>query len=218
MKRLRRLVLACFLAPALVLQAQPAINSGAIGDSPLPLRNLQIEVRQVDDARGERERIDADGAVRLQPGASGLGVTLSAQAQNDQRSGQLQQRALVLNGRRATIRLGNLVPLQLLQSFQRQGRWITVPGTVWLPTDSGFDAVPRWDGGTQVALELQALQGRDAPASTAAVATTVVLPLNEWVTVAESEAAQDSQSGSLTGTARGSRRTRLQMQVRVTLR
>lgn len=220
MKRVRPLVLACFSALTLVVHAQPAINSGALGSNEgLPLRNLQIEVRQMEQASSTRERIDATAAARLQPGDSSAAITLGAQSRQSGRSGSAQQQVLVLNGRRATIVLRNTVALRLLQSFQRQGRWITVPGTVWLQAGTGFEAVPRWDGGDAVELEINALQGHTPLAGeTASTSTAVVLPLGEWTTIAESEQAQDSQQSGLTGSGHSSTQSVLRIQVRVSAR
>lgn len=220
MKRIRSLALACFSALALVLHAQPAINSGATGGNEgLPLRNLQIEVRQLDAERSTRERLDAGVAAQVQPGQSGLALGLALQAQQDNRSGSAQQQVRVLNGRRAAIVLRNTVALRLLQSFQRQGRWITVPGTVWLQAGTGFEAVPRWDGGDAVELEISTLQGRTPLAGeTASTSTAIVLPLGEWMTIAESEQSQDHQQSGLSSNARDASQSQLRVQVRVSLR
>lgn len=223
MKRVRTLTLACFSALALATYAQPAINSGADWKDShagsLPLRNLQIEVRQTDQDRSTRERLDAEVAAHVQAGQSGAAIGLTAQDEQRGRSGSAQQQVLVLNGRRAAIVLRNTVALQLLQSFQRRGVWVTVPGTVWLQAGTGFDATPRWDGGDTVELELSTLQGRQPLAGESArTSTAIVLPLGEWTTIAESEQAQDSQQSGLTGSGRSSSQSVLRIQVRVSVR
>lgn len=223
MKRVRTLALACFSALALATYAQPAINSGADWKdghaASLPLRNLQIEVRQTDQDRSTRERLDAEVAARAQAGQSGAAIGITAQDEQRSRSGSAQQQVLVLNGRRAAIVLRNTVALQLLQSFQRRGVWVTVPGMVWLQAGTGFDATPRWDGGDTVELELSTLQGRQPLAGESArTSTAIVLPLGEWTTIAESEQAQDSQQSGLTGSGRSSSQSVLRVQVRVSLR
>lgn len=223
MKRVRTLALACFSALALATYAQPAINSGADWKdghaASLPLRNLQIEVRQTDQDRSTRERLDAEVAAHVQAGQSGAAIGLTAQDEQRSRSGSAQQQVLVLNGRRAAIVLRNTVALQLLQSFQRRGVWVTVPGMVWLQAGTGFDATPRWDGGDTVELELSTLQGRQPLAGESArTSTAIVLPLGEWTTIAESEQAQDSQQSGLTGSGRSSSQSVLRVQVRVSLR
>lgn len=217
MIRIRHLVWAFFSALTFAAQAQTAINSGAIGER--PLRNLLIEVRQVEQDRRTQERQDAAAAVRAQPGNTSAALALGIQATQAERSGSAQQQALVLNGRRTAIVLRNNVGLRVLQSFLHQGRWVTVPGTLWLQAGTGFDATPLWDGGDTVELELATLQGRNAlTGESASTRTSVMLPLGEWVTVAESEQAQDDQQDGLTSKGRRSSQSRLQVQVRVNLR
>jgi len=217
MNYIRRLVGGLFSALTLVAQAQNAINSGALTD--LPLRNLLIEVRQLDASRNEREQLDASARVQVQPGHSSAALALGLQATQAERSGNAQQQALVLNGRRTAIVLRNTVGLRVLQSFQHQGRWVTTPGTLWLQAGTGFDATPRWDGGDTVELELATLQGRNVLAGeSASTRTSVMLPLGEWMTVAESEQTQDGQQGGLTSRSRDASQSRLQVQVRVNLR
>ncbi|PHM20227.1 MAG: hypothetical protein CK604_08815 [Curvibacter sp. PD_MW3] len=224
MNPIRTLTLACFAALTLVVHSQPAINSGADwrndgAAGELPLRNLQIEVRQIDQNSSTRERLDATAAVRLQPGDSNATITLGAQNTQAGRSGNAQQQVLVLNGRRAAIVLRNTVALRLLQSFQRQGQWITVPGTVWLQAGTGFTATPRWDGGDAVELEISTLQGRNPlAAETASTSTAIVLPLGEWMTIAESEQSQDGQQSGLSSSARDASQSQLRVQVRVNVR
>jgi hypothetical protein len=217
MSRICRLVWACFSALALAAQAQPAINPGASGE--LPLRNLLIEVRQLEQDRRTQERQDATATVRVQPGNSSAALALGLQATQAERSGSAQQQALVLNGRRTAIVLRNTVGLRVLQSFQHQGRWVTTPGTLWLQAGTGFDATPRWDGGDTVELELATLQGRNALAGeSASTRTSVMLPLGVWMAVAESDETQDSQQGGLGNSGRSASQSRLQVQVRVSLR
>lgn len=223
MSRIRRLVWVCFSALALAVQAQTAMNSGAneglTAPGAVPLRNLLIEVRQIDQDRRTQERQDATATVRVQPGNTSAALALGLQATQAERSGNAQQQALVLNGRRTAIVLRNTVGLRVLQSFQHQGRWVTTPGTLWLQAGTGFDATPRWDGGDTVELELATLQGRNVLAGeSASTRTTLMLPLGEWMTVAESEEAQDSQQGGLGNSGRSASQSRLQVQVRVNLR
>lgn len=223
MKPIRLLVLACFSALALAAHAQPAINSGADwkdgNAASLPLRNLQIEVRQIDQDSRTRERVDAEVAARVQAGQSSGTIGITVEGEQLGRSGSAQQQVLVLNGRRAAIVLRNTVALQLLQSFQRRGVWVTVPGTVWLQAGTGFDATPRWAGGDTVELELSTLQGRQPLAGESArTSTAIVLPLGEWMTVAESEQAQERQQSGLTGSGRTSSQSVLRVQVRVSVR
>ena len=75
------------------------------------------------------------------------------------------------------------------------------------------------DGGDTVELELATLQGRNALAGeSASTRTSVMLPLGEWMTVAESEQTRDGQHSGLVSRSRDASQSRLQVQVRVNLR
>ncbi len=183
-----------FMALALAAYAQPATDSGVTSSSQnsnLPLRNLQIEVRQV-------SRDNASDA--------------SANANT-------QQQVLVLNGRRASIALRNSRPFRLVQSFVVNGVMTVVAGTVLIEAGTGFDATARWDGSDLVEIELAASQGQGRyHTQTASTSTLVVVPLNEWVTVAQSD---DDSSGNQASTGSQSqwrRRSATEVQVRVNAR
>lgn len=219
MNRRLNLFYLLFIALAPVTWAQPAINSVAGSNSALPLRNLQIEVRQLGGEDHSRARLSASGQVRLQPGQSGLSADIRAQDQ--QRSAQIRslQQALVLNGRSVQIALGNTTPLRLVQVFIVNGVMQARPGTVLLQSGAGFQARPLWDGGNMVELELSAAQSpRAGMAQGAALDTSVAAPLDEWVTVAYS--VQDSRTGQseLAGRSNTSGQGSYEIQVRVSLR
>jgi hypothetical protein len=229
MKPLSLLFWASILSFALVAQAQTVINSGGFGDggagrpaATLPLRNLQIEVRQVEQDNASRERLDASVTTRLQSGQSSAAIGVNAQSRQSVRSGTAQQQVLVLNGRRAAIMLGQAVPLRLLRTIWQNGIWRTVPGTLWLQAGTGFDALARWDGSSMVELELSASQSRGAAAGASvdnsSTSSTLMLPLGEWMTIAQSDQDQDSQQSGLGGQGRSSSQTRLEVQVRVNVR
>jgi len=229
MKPLCLLFWTSLLAFAPVAPAQTVIHSGTFGEgdsgrpaASLPLRNLQIEVRQVAQDKASRGQLDASVAARLQPGQSSAVIGIEAQGRQSARSGTAQQRVLVLNGRRAAIVLGQAVPLRLLQTVRLNGIWRTVPGTLWLQAGTGFEALPRWDGASMVELELSASQSRGAAAAagvaSSSTTSTLMLPLGEWMTIAQSDQDQDSQQSGLDGLGRSSSQTRLEVQVRVTVR
>lgn len=208
-----------FLCLALAL---PALLAAQTPPAPLPLRNLLIEVRQ-DDGRSEsRERIGADVNVRAQPGHSEVDIAIAARSRQSERSGRAQQQVLVLNGRPAAISLGSSVPLRLRQFIVQNGVRRSVPGTVWVQAGTGFTATPVWEGGGSVYLELVATQGRQAPGPQASTSSTLMLPLDEWTTIADSEDVQDQQqnAASLGGGGRDTRSSSqsLRVQVRVSVR
>lgn len=202
--------------------AQPAQPGQAMQPPPLPLRNLLIEVRQDDENSSTRERIAADAAVRAQPGRTEADVRIAAQTRERDQRGSAQQQALVLNGRPTSIRLGNAVPLRLRQIVTQGGVRRAVPGTVWLEAGTGFTATPIWEGADTVYLELTATQGRNPLGTTASTSTTLMLPLGEWMTIADSEDVQDNTQNTV-GLAGGGRdirssSTKLRVQVRVSVR
>lgn len=218
--RYRRLLLIACSALAGALHAQPAL---VMESPPLPVRNLLIEVRQDDGQSSSGERLGADINARVQPGRTEAQITLEAQSRRVERSGRAQQQALVLNGHATAIVLGNSTPLRLRQVVTRNGVRRLVPGTVWLEAGTGFTATPIWEGSDMVYLQLAATQGRQAlMGNTASVTTTLMLPLDEWTTVAESDDAQEQQQGAL-GLGSGARERRsdgrqLRVQVRVSVR
>lgn len=154
--------------------------------STLPLRNLQIEVRQVQARQIEQGDAEVEGArVQIAPGGGAqaqLGVRLGQR--QEQLSGTATQMALVLNGRSTRIALRSSQPYRLMQTQFRQGRPMLVPGVVVLETTHGFVATPRWDGSDQVELEM---------------ASTLLLPLGEWVTIAQSASERSASRSGLLG-------------------
>lgn len=220
MKHAPRSLLALLALLAATVHAQPGL---VMEPAPLPLRNLLIEVRQDDQDSSSRERIDADVAARVQPGRAEADITLDARSRQLDRRGSAHQQLLVLNGRPAAIVLGHNVPLRLRQIITRNGVRVAVPGTVWLQAGTGFTATPIWEGGETVYLELAATQGRQPlTGNSASTRTTLMLPLEEWVTVAESDEVQDHRQGTLGlgggGREQRSSATRLRVQVRLSVR
>ena len=194
----------------LAVNAQTAPNSIA-NQAPLPLRNLLIEVRQLQADNRQRSGVE----LANQPGV---------QVNQARSSGTAAQQALVLNGRPVRLGLQTTTPIRLLQSWVRNGQVVTAVGTVLLEAGTGFNATPRWDGGTLVELELaaqQALQlGVAVPGARASssASSVLALPLDEWTTVGESEQNSQSSNSGLTGVQQQSGQTRTEVQVRVSLR
>ena len=210
MKRRHALIYASFLPLAPVAYAQAAPDLVA-KQSPLPLRNLLIEVRQVQSDDSQRTGVE-------------LGNRPGLQMNQSRNNGTATQQALVLNGRPVRMGLQTTTPIRLLQGFVRNGRVVTTVGTVLLEAGTGFSATPRWDGGTLVELELAAQQalrsGNTVPSAQGSSATSSVLalPLDEWTTVGESEQSSQSSNSGLTGAQQQSGQTRTEVQVRVGLR
>jgi hypothetical protein len=212
MNRRHALIYASFMPLALVEYAQAAPDSIA-NSTNLPLRNLLIEVRQVQGEDSQRTGVELGN-----PGRP------AAQLNQSRSSGTATQQAMVLNGRGVRIGIQSSTPVRLLQSFVRNGVVQVIQGTVLLEAGTGFTATPRWDGGTQVELELAAQQAlRASPSNAGATASAstnsvLVLPLDEWTTVGQSEQNYQSDGSGLSGAQRQSGQTRTEVQVRLSLR
>jgi hypothetical protein len=202
------------------VRAQPQISQS----SALPLRNLQIEVRQVQSSQRENASAGVQGGAQLTGnGQIGLNGQVQIQQRSQTQSGSSNQFALVLNGRSTRITLGSTVPLRVYQTYVRNGQRILAEGNVLLEANTGFSATPRWTGADTVELEVAAQQTlANAPQGglnpNANIGSVLVLPLNEWSTIARSEQSDNTQDRSLLGTGSSARQTAVEVQVRVTVR
>jgi hypothetical protein len=188
-------------------QANPAV---------LPLRNLQIEIRQTGNDATQRSSIDAQGRVILQPGNSrGEGAIGIDQSRSTQ-SRSLQQQALVLNGRSVSFMLGQTVPLRVVQALIYKDTLNLVPSSVLIDRNNGFTARPLWYGDEVAEVEISTMLAQGAKQSK--VSTTLPIQMNEWVTIAQTE---ESQSSSTSGTlSRSSEQSQssLRVEMRVTVK
>ena len=200
---------------AQVLRAQPAISPAASTEA-VPMRNLQIEVRQAGSSLRSQSALGMQGGIVLQPGRSGANAGITAQDSQRSDARDLVQRVLVLNGRSANINLGNSQPLRLVQARQA--------GTVFIDANSGFSARPLWYGGDSVELELAAGQASRpgaspmAPLSSSSVSTSLSVRLGEWVTVAESDDAGAGSSNGIADSRQSTRRDGMRVEVRLSVR
>jgi hypothetical protein len=210
MNRRHALIYASFMSLALVDIARAAPDLGATTEA-LPLRNLLVEVRQVQSDESRVAGVGVDSAGRL-----------TGQAGQTQGSANAVQQTLVLNGRTARIALQTTTPLRLYQTVVRGGQVLVIQGTVLLEAGTGFSATPRWDGRDDVELELAAQQAQhNAPLGAQANASTnsvVRLPLNVWSTVGESDQSSQGDQSGLTGVQNTSGRRRTEVQVRISVR
>lgn len=220
-----------FVLLALMQSAQAATELIA-NNTPLPLRNVLVEVRQVQQSQQHNSGAQLSG--RVDGGRDAWGqAQVQARQRQTQRAGTATQQVLVLNGRSARVAIGTQVPLRVLQTYIRNGRLVAVPGTVVLEAGTGFSATPRWDGSDVVELEISAAQtlgdGRalgggqsprsDAtPTPSAQASSLLAMPLDTWVTVAESDAQSGGASSSLGGQTQWAEQASSALQVRLTLR
>ena len=170
-------------------QAQARSNPAVV-----PLRNLQIEVRQVGSDASQRSSVDAQGRVILQPGRSraegvvGIDQTRTTQSRN------LQQQALVLNGRSVSFSLGHTVPMRVVQVLADKDSLHMVPTAVLIERNSGFTARPLWYGDDVAEVEISVTLAQGSRQSK--VSTILPVQLNEWITIAQID---DAQHGGMTG-------------------
>lgn len=219
------LILGLNVVFAPVIYAQAAINLVANGALSLPLKNLLVEVRQVQASQGQGT--DVRGGLAVGVGSNGsvdVQGRVGAQSSQSQQSARALQQALVLNGRSANINLGRSVPLRLLQTVKLQGVWRTVESAVFLDSNTGFVASPRWDGGDSVELVLSAQQaalqvsGAQSVNGTSGASSTVLLPLGEWFTIAHSEQQTSANTSGLAGVSNQAGTVDTDLQVRITVR
>ncbi|MEO8732280.1 MAG: hypothetical protein ABI410_23285 [Rhodoferax sp.] len=166
----------------------------------LPQRNLAVEVRQITEPDGN--------TVSTQPAATPLAA----------------QRILVRNGEKATLTLGQNVPIRFVQSVSsggRSGDGVSY-GMVWMQAGQSMVVQPRWPGGDQpvlVSIDVQA-SSLQAPSGNAELpsqarsqlATTVSAALGQWVTVAATGGGQ-AQAGSYSSEAAADTRQLVQIRV-----
>jgi hypothetical protein len=142
----------------------------------LPRRDLLVELRQIDEG-------GAGYVVGTQPQAALLAP----------------QQVQVRNGAKASLKLGQAMPVQWVQSATTGALGSGVKQKVtWFEAGQSLHVQPRWPGGKQpVALEVevqsasvQEQPGAPLPTqSRSQVVTTVSAPLGQWVTVASTGAA-----------------------------
>lgn len=226
-------VLAAMGMPA-SLYAQPQADK-------LPQRNLLVQWRVVASGQWQRSSQGVrDGAVVIDSrhGVSGKAtVTWSSQLLNDEHHHDGQ--VLVLNGAKARLQLS-------LQKPELQWQWwcpppdcthpsqgTVVAATTWVERGSGLWVSPRWPGGqAPVALSFRAdvpgqwggvgnsryePDGQDAAQTQ--VESTLAVPLDTWVVVAQSDGQDDRQARSSAGlySTDSSSQNQLLLQVRVRL-
>jgi hypothetical protein len=163
------------LALFVVLSALPA-------QAELPKRDLVVELRQVEDAGG---------------------VTVSTQSHEPLLT---PQQIRVRNGAKASLRLEQALPMQWVKAASSQTESLSAAGVTsrssggslvnevtWMEAGQSLSVQPRWPGGKQavtVDIEVQAAAvgdriGAELPTqSRSQTATTVSVPLGQWVTIA----------------------------------
>lgn len=187
-----------------------ATGGAGAQSSDLPLKNLRIEVRQNRSDASQGQDIDITQGMPLQSSSRGS-------------EARTLQTSLVLNGRSVRLVSGNMAPLRLRQSYLRNGVIVVLPSTVWLEAGTGFLATPRWAGDGFVELELNAQQATNSlPGTGGAVgqqssSTQVLVPLNEWTTIAHGDSAQDAQQSGIGQARNRQEQGSFSLQVRISV-
>lgn len=200
------------IAPkSIVSQAQAQANPAV-----MPLKNLQIEIRQIASDATQRSSVDAQGRVILQPGSSSGAGTVGIEQSRSTQSRSLQQQALVLNGRSVSFTLGQTVPLRVVQVLIYKDVLNLVPTTVLIDRNSGFTARPLWYGDEAAEVEISTTLTQGARQSK--LSTTLPVQINEWITIAQSEDAQSSGSNGILSRSSEQGQSSLRVEMRVTVR
>jgi hypothetical protein len=188
-------------------QANPAV---------LPLRNLQIEIRQTGNDSVQRSNIDAQGRVILQPGNSRGDAIIGIDQSRSNQTRNFQQQALVLNGRSVSFTLGQTVPLRVVQVLIYKDAVNLVPSAVLIDRNSGFTARPLWYGNEVAEVEISTTLAQGARQSK--VSTTLPIQMNEWITIAQTEDAQTSSTSGALSRSSEQAQSSLRVEMRVTVK
>lgn len=173
----------------------------------LPSRDLVVELRQISEADGN--------TASTQPATAQL----------------VSQRIQVRNGEKATLTIGQNVPIRFVQAVaggsnvQTGGTGGAVSyGMVWMQAGQSMAVQPRWPGASQpvrITIDVQS-SSVQAPSGSAELpsqarsqfATTVSAALGQWVTVAATGGGQ-TQAGTYSSEAAADTRQLVQIRVLV---
>ena len=112
-----------------------------------------------------------------------------------------------LNGAQAaqSQRVATDAPLRLYQAVRIQGQWRLFAGNVRQGAETELWVTPRWTDSAELELELSTRQSQPLENALSAVSSgassTVVVPLDTWTTVAESDAATAQNQSTLSSAA-----------------
>ncbi|MFY9458255.1 MAG: hypothetical protein WAP57_00705, partial [Aquabacterium commune] len=125
--------------------------------------------------------------------------------------GSSVQQVMVLNGGRARLYMGRSQSVTAWQLVFSPGL-MALPQTVWIDVGEGIHVTPRWSGGRDVVVDIEAQSRQpvqpgsayggqldpDGQTRRTELASTVSVPLGEWAVVARNGGReQRSQSGTL---------------------
>jgi len=185
----------------------------------LPMKNLQIEIRQIGSEAAQRSSVDTQGRVILQPGNSRGAGAVSIDQIRSMQSRSLQQQALVLNGRSVSFSLGQTMPLRVVQVLAFNGNLHFVPSTILIDRNSGFSARPLWYGDDEAEVEISTTRSQNPQGSRqTSASTTLQVQINEWITIAQSEESQNSSASGVLSQSGEQTQSNFRVEMRVTVK
>ncbi len=201
----------------------------------LPQRNLLVEWRVGGQGASTQRQAGIEvGRVIIDSRRGVIGQAgITAGTVRTESQGSSVQQVMVLNGGRARLYMGRSQSVTAWQFFvsptaQQQGQTrfggygpsgqagapgvTALPQTVWIDVGEGIHVTPRWSGGRDVVVDIEAQSRQpvqpgsayggqldpDGQTRRTELASTVSVPLGEWVVVARNGGrVQRSQSGTL---------------------
>lgn len=189
---------------------------------PLPVRNLVVEMRIVEDSAETRHDARAANTATLgNTGRSDPGAGASVRSNTLRQGIDAVQGVLVLNGGRAGLRLSQGMPVDDIEIIWTPWGPGAALRSQWVEVVNGMEVAPRWPGGqAPVTVDISAQRGTGLPqgntpgmAAQLSLFTTVQAPLGEWIEVAQLQRRQAAVSGSGFSAATSSRQRSLQLRV-----
>jgi hypothetical protein len=179
----------------------------------LPQRNLLVEWRVgVQGASTQRQAGIEVGRVIIDSRRGVIGQAgITAGTVRTESQGSSVQQVMVLNGGRARLYMGRSQSVTAWQLVFSPGL-MALPQTVWIDVGEGIHVTPRWSGGRDVVVDIEAQSRQpvqpgsayggqldpDGQTRRTELASTVSVPLGEWAVVARNGGReQRSQSGTL---------------------
>ena len=188
----------------------------AFAATPLPQRDLTVELRQIEETYGEPAGYSV---------SSNSGSGLAALS---------YQKIQVRNGEKASVKMGQSTPKQWVQSVSSASTTSTGTGSTannaaygatnmleWLQSGYSITVQPRWPGGNKAATvefdveqkDLQTIHNADMPTQARRqFASTITAPLAQWVTISSSG---EVPKPGVYGTSSANKSNRQALQIRV---
>lgn len=165
----------------------------------LPQRNLLVEWRVGGQGASTQRQAGIEvGRVIIDSRRGVIGQAgITAGTVRTESQGSSVQQVMVLNGGRARLYMGRSQSVTAWQLVFSPGL-MALPQTVWIDVGEGIHVTPRWSGGRDVVVDIEAQSRQpvqpgsayggqldpDGQTRRTELASTVSVPLGEWVVVA----------------------------------